>query len=125
MDTLAVSLHPELGSGQFDLVISEARMLGAAEAMVLRRFGDRAKVPPFVLTTVFRDNALQVKAKQFGALAVLDKPLDIDELRQIVNTSLRLLTEDRDSFGIVDLPTFVPIWAVDVHSVGAGAHKTS
>ena len=125
MDTLAVSLHPEFGSGQFDLVISEARMLGAEEARVLRRFGDRAKVPRFVLTTVFRDKDLQVKAKQFGALAVLDKPLDIDELRQIVNTSLRLLTEDRDSFGIVDLPTFVPIWAVDVHSVGAGAHKTS
>jgi DNA-binding NtrC family response regulator len=75
-------------------------MLGAEEARVLRRFGDRAKVPPFVLTTVFGDRELQVKAKQFGALAVLDKPLDIDELRQIVNTSLHHLTENRDSFGV-------------------------
>ena len=28
LDTLAVSLHPEFGSGRFDLVIAEARMLG-------------------------------------------------------------------------------------------------
>jgi len=88
IDTLAVSLHPEFGSGSFDLVISEARMLGAEQARILRTFGDRAEVPPFVLTTVFRDKELRVKAKQVGALAVLDKPLDIDELRQIVNTSL-------------------------------------
>jgi CheY-like chemotaxis protein len=124
MDTLAVSLHPEFASGHFDLVISEARMLGAEEARVLRGFGDGAKIPPFVLTTAFRDKELQVKAKQFGALAVLDKPLDIDELRQIVNTSLHDLTEDRDSFGSVYLPVFVPIWAGEVNSVGAGAHKT-
>lgn len=28
-----------------------------------------------------------MKAKQFGALAVFDKPVDIDEFRQVVNTS--------------------------------------
>lgn len=101
MDTLAVSLHPEFGSGHFDLVISEARMLGPEEARVLREFGDRAKVPPFVFTTAFRDKELQAKAKQFGALAVLDKPLDIDELREIVNNSLHHLTEDRNSLSHV------------------------
>jgi CheY-like chemotaxis protein len=51
MDTLAVSLHPEFGSGHFDLVISEARMLGAEEARILRTFGDRAIVPPFLNPT--------------------------------------------------------------------------
>jgi hypothetical protein len=35
LDTMAVSLHPEFGSGHFDLVISEARMLDAEEAKVL------------------------------------------------------------------------------------------
>jgi len=124
MDTLAVSLHPELGSGHFDLVISEARMLGAEQARMLRTFGDRAEVPPFVLTTVYRDKGLQVKAKQFGALAVLEKPLDIDELRQIVNTFLHHLTVERDSLGSVSLSACVPIWAADVNSVGAGANET-
>lgn len=95
LDTLAVSLHPEFGSGRFDLVISEARILGAEEARVFSKLVDRAKLPPFVFTTVFGDKELQVKAKQFGALAVLDKPLDIDDLREIVNSSLHHLTEDQ------------------------------
>jgi DNA-binding NtrC family response regulator len=94
LDTLAVSLHPEFGSGPFDLVISEARMLGAEEARVFSKFEDRAKVPPFVFTAVFRDKELQAKANHFGALAVLDKPLDIDDLRGIVNSSLHPLTEE-------------------------------
>jgi DNA-binding NtrC family response regulator len=95
LDTLAVSLHPEFGSGHFDLVISEARILGAEEARVFSKLVDRAKLPPFVFTTVFGDKELQVKAKQFGALAVLDKPLDIDDLREIVNSALHPLPEDR------------------------------
>jgi len=97
LDTLAVSLHPEFGSGRFDLVISDARMLGAEEASVFRTFEERAEVPPFVFTTVFRDKDLRTKAKSFGALAVLDKPLDVDELREIVNRSLHLLTGVRAS----------------------------
>jgi CheY-like chemotaxis protein len=124
MDTLAVSLHPEFGSGHFDLVISEARILGAEQARMLLAFGDQAEVPPLILTTVFRDKELHAKAKQFGALAVLDKPLDIDELRQIVDASLHYLTKDRDCLGSVCLSACVPIWAGDVNSVGADAHET-
>ena len=101
LDTLAVSLHPEFGSGHFDLVISEARMLGAEEARVFTKFGDRAKVPPFIFTTGFRDKDLQSRVKQFGALAVLDKPLDIDDLRKIVSSSLGHLTEERDNLSHV------------------------
>jgi DNA-binding NtrC family response regulator len=97
LDTLAVSLHPEYGSGQFDLVISEARMLGGAEARVFSELENRAKAPPFVLITAFRDKELHVKAEQFGALAVLDNPLDIDNLRQIVNSFLHQLTGVRGS----------------------------
>jgi AmiR/NasT family two-component response regulator len=65
----------------------------------------QVKVPPFVFTTFtfFRDRELQAKAKQFGALAVLDKPLDIGDLREIVNRSLHHLTGDRDSLSHVPL----------------------
>ena len=104
LDTLAVSFHPEFGSGRFDLVIAESRMLGAQEARVFSGFRGRTRVPPFVFTTVYGDRELQTKAKQFGALAVLEKPLDIDELRQIVNRSLHYLTEDLSSLPYVPLP---------------------
>jgi hypothetical protein len=40
------------------------------------------------LITAFRDEELHVKAEQFGALVVLDYPLDMDNLRQIVNSFL-------------------------------------
>lgn len=104
LDTLAVSLHPEFGSGSFDLVIAESRLLGAQEAMVFSGFRGRTKVPPFVFTTVYGDKELRAKAKQFGALAVLEKPLDIDELCQIVNRSLHYLTDDLDSLPYVAQP---------------------
>ena len=104
LDTLAVSLHPELGSGHFDLVISEARMLGAAEARVFSELENRAKAPPFVLISAFRDKELQVKAAQFGAVAVLDMPLDIDNLLEIVNGFLHRLTGQRDSMPQIPQP---------------------
>jgi len=50
---------------------------------------------------VFRDKDLQTRAKQFGALAVLDKPIDIDDLRNTVNGFLHHLAEDRDSLSQV------------------------
>jgi DNA-binding NtrC family response regulator len=108
LDTLAVSLHPEFGSGHFDLVISEVRLLGAEEARVFSEFKDRTRIPPFILTTAFRDKDLQVKVNQFGALAVLDKPLDVAELRQVVSTFLHHSAEDRDSLDIVGVPAFGP-----------------
>jgi DNA-binding NtrC family response regulator len=112
LDTLAVSLHPEFGSGHFDLVIAEARMLGADEARLFSKFAHHAKVPPFVFTTVFRDKELQAKANHFGALAVLDKPITIDDLREIVNSALASSTLRRK----------VPIWAGDVNSAGDGSN---
>jgi DNA-binding response OmpR family regulator len=50
LDALAVSLHPGSGSGNFDFVITDARMLGKAEARVFSELGNRAKAPPFVFT---------------------------------------------------------------------------
>jgi len=112
LDTLAVSLHPEFGSGRFDLVIAEARMLGAEEARMLSNFGDRRNLPPFIFTTVSRDAELQAKVNQFGALAVLDKPFDIDDLRETVNRSLHRLTGDRERPVAPDSETTMKVAAI-------------
>jgi len=108
LDTLAVSLHPEFGSGRFDLVIADARMLGAENAKMFCKLGNRAKLPPFVFTTVYGDKDLDAKTKQFGALAVLEKPLDMNDLRQVVNRSLHYLTEnstwDKDASALASGP---------------------
>ena len=88
LDVVAVSLHPEFGSGKFDLVISESRMLGATELHAFSRLGDWAKVPPFVFIASFGDKELHVKAKPFDAVAILEKPVEMANLRDLVNSFL-------------------------------------
>ena len=70
LDALAVSQHPEFGSGEFDLVISESRILGAPELQAFNRLGSAGRVPPFVFIASFGDNGSPVKAKPFEAVAV-------------------------------------------------------
>ncbi len=93
MDAVAVSLHPEFGSGEFDLVISESHILGPTELQTFSRLGGWAKVPPFVFVTNFADKELQVKKNQFDVVAMLEKPLDIDNLRELVKSYLHHPTE--------------------------------
>jgi hypothetical protein len=69
-------------------VISQSRTLGAPELQAFSKVGNWAKVPPFVFLASFGDKELHVKAKQFDAVAVLDQPLDIASLRDLVNSFL-------------------------------------
>jgi DNA-binding response OmpR family regulator len=94
LKTLAVSLHPEFGSEGFDLVISDGRLLGAIELPTFRRLQRWARIPPLVFITAFENDELDVKARQFGAVAVVDVPRDIDKLREMVNGLLRHPTEE-------------------------------
>jgi DNA-binding NtrC family response regulator len=89
LDTVAVSLHPEFGSGPFDLVISESRVLGATELQAFSKRGKWAKVPPFVFIASFGDKELDAKARAFDAVAVFEKPIEIGSLRDLVNRFLR------------------------------------
>ena len=88
LDTLEISMDPNLGSGQFDLVISDIRMPGRTGLSVFTQVGNGPNIPPVVFITAFGDEALHAQAHYAGALAVLDKPLDIDELRVFVKDFL-------------------------------------
>jgi DNA-binding NtrC family response regulator len=41
-------------------------------------------MPPFILFTAFGDEDTHQRALEIGALTLLDKPFDIDYLREIV-----------------------------------------
>lgn len=84
LDALAVSLHPQCGSGEFDLVIADDRLLGKADLDTFAAIARRAKVPPLVFTTAFANLEIEAKAGQFGAVATLEKPIDVDRLRDVV-----------------------------------------
>ena len=95
LDAVAVSLHPELGSGEFDLVISESRILGAPELHAFGKLGNWARVPPFFFIASFGEKELHVKARPFDAVAVLEKPIDMANLRDLVNSFLHHPTGER------------------------------
>jgi CheY-like chemotaxis protein len=88
LDTLEVSLDPNRGSDKFDLVISDVRMPGMTGLRVFTQVGYGPNIPPVVFITAFGNEELHEQAHHAGALAVLDKPLDIDELRVFVNNFL-------------------------------------
>jgi CheY-like chemotaxis protein len=88
LDTLEASMAPHLGSREFDLVISDIRMPGRTGLSVFAQLGYGPTIPPVVFITAFGDEELHEEAHHAGALAILDKPIDIDELRVFINNFL-------------------------------------
>jgi DNA-binding response OmpR family regulator len=71
------------------LVVSDVRMPGQDGLGVLRAFGNNARCPPFILLTAFGDPELHAEARRLGALAVFDKPFDVDLLCAAVRAHFR------------------------------------
>ena len=67
-----------------DLVISDIRMPGRTGLDVLATLRLSDWATPFILTTAFGDPQTHAEARRLGAVAVFDKPFDIDDLRTIV-----------------------------------------
>lgn len=67
-----------------DVVISDVRMPGPSGLEVLTRFRRTNTSVPFVLITAFGSPALHAEATRLGATAVMDKPFEMDDLRELV-----------------------------------------
>lgn len=79
-----------------DLVITDFRMPKADGLDALALFGHSA-APPFIVITAFGSAETHQRAFQLGAAAVLDKPVDIDELRAEVRRHLEPLESTHDA----------------------------
>jgi CheY-like chemotaxis protein len=88
LNVLEISLDPYLGTKRFDLVITDLRMPGTAGPRALARMRYGVSVPPVLFITACGDSALRQEAIQLGALGVLDKPIDFEELRAVVRRQL-------------------------------------
>jgi CheY-like chemotaxis protein len=77
-----------LSGPQFDLVISDVRMPRWSGLDVLAGLRQTKGVPPILLITAFGDEQLHADAIRLGAVALLDKPFDVDHLRSIVSSTL-------------------------------------
>ncbi len=89
LDALGGSLVPAWGAGVFDLVLSDVRMPGWTGIDALASLGHGQRLPPVVFITAFGDDELHRRALLAGALAVFDKPIDIDDLRLFVREFLQ------------------------------------
>ena len=84
MDILGDSLSPDGTLAPFDLVLSDLHMPGWPGMETLAAVGRNPGMPPFILFTAFGDEDTHQRAIEIGALTLLDKPFDIDYLREIV-----------------------------------------
>jgi DNA-binding response OmpR family regulator len=73
----------------FDVVISDVRMPGRTGLDVLAALRFHHWGTPVILLTAFGDRELHETAMRLGAVAVLDKPFDIDDLRKLVRNLIK------------------------------------
>ncbi|KYF93708.1 MULTISPECIES: response regulator [unclassified Sorangium] len=74
------------GGAPADVVVSDIRMPGRSGLELLAGLRRDDWATPVVLITAFGDPETHAEAYRLGADAVLDKPLDVDDLRVVVQT---------------------------------------
>jgi CheY-like chemotaxis protein len=79
LQTLQASME-ERQVEKVDLVICDAHLSGKTGLNVFSMLGNAAGIPPVVFTTSGRDMTVFDEANRLGAIAVMEKPVDIDEL---------------------------------------------
>lgn len=72
-----------------DLIVTDVRMPGLTGLTVLEGLRRAGGTVPVVVITAFGDDETHRIAYQSGAVAVFDKPFDLDDLRTIVLHALR------------------------------------
>ena len=88
MDLLFDSLSKDSPVPGFDLVLSDIRMPGWPGLDALSSLRYVPGMPPLILFTAFGDPETRWRAREIGALALLDKPFDLDEMRRLVAKAL-------------------------------------
>jgi len=71
---------PNEGVQPFDLIISDIRMPGFTGLQALESAQNIEALPPMILITAFPDDETKKMARQLGAVAVMEKPFDLDAL---------------------------------------------
>jgi CheY-like chemotaxis protein len=81
---VSMALFDDVDVGPFDLVITDIRMPGWSGLEVLTCARAAGCLMPFIVITAFGDDEVHERAERLHAVAVLDKPFDMDELRDAV-----------------------------------------
>ena len=83
-DQLDARYRPDQQAPADILIISDLRMPEIDTLSLIRAVRERGHQPPFIMLTAFGSAEVHAAARSLGALRVLDKPFDFDELRGVV-----------------------------------------
>lgn len=86
LEMLASAVPAGLGGALFDLIVSDIRMPGRGGLEILAQMPRWA--PHVILMTAFGSDKVHAQAKRLGAIAILDKPFDLDDLLRTVRESI-------------------------------------
>lgn len=77
-----VAYAPNGGAPDFDLIISDIRMPGITGLSLLEDLQQWKELGPLrmILITAFGDDEVHTRARELGAVALFDKPFEIDDL---------------------------------------------
>jgi len=88
LDMLSSFFLPGEEHENFDLIISDIRMPGVTGLEILMGANELDNFPPIILITAFGDKKTHMQAERLGAVALFDKPFDIDEMLKTVRATL-------------------------------------
>jgi DNA-binding response OmpR family regulator len=92
-------LPKRIGQKDVALIISDIRMPGFTGMEVLEGASRKEGFPPMILITAFGDEKTHDLAGELGAVAVFDKPFDMDDLlakvRELLQTDEKVKTQVR------------------------------
>jgi CheY-like chemotaxis protein len=80
LETLGSSVLPGSSTKPFDLVVSDLMMPRFGGLGTLERLSHSPLLPPLVVITAFGSDEVHRRALQAGAVSVLDKPFDLQDL---------------------------------------------
>ncbi len=91
LERLSLYLFPEEKKGEsFDLIITDNRMPCLMGLEVLAGMRRDKKFPPLILITAFGDVQTYREARDIGAVAVFNKPFDLEDLSNKIRKTLQM-----------------------------------
>jgi CheY-like chemotaxis protein len=90
LEILGASLLPGANVKPFDLVVSDIKMPRWSGLVTLEKLTGSPMAPPIIVITAFGSDEVHQRAKQAGAVTVLDKPFDMQDL---VELGRRVITQ--------------------------------
>ncbi len=76
------------GNSVPDLVITDNHMPGCSGLTALAIMQEAGLATPVILMTGYRDNVTESRAHRYGAIAMLQKPFEVDVLRDTIARAL-------------------------------------